>query len=83
MRPNTGVEGCKLVIPDVDECPLCGYEWAWLGDNGIRYEHYHASPTAEQAFDAEGKTLRAVLTWTCGRCGYQHVHQDGRRGSDA
>jgi ribosomal protein S27AE len=84
MRPNTGVEGSKLVIPDVDECPLCGEMWTSNDTNeSQRWDRERARPAAIQVRQADGGPLSAALVWTCGRCGYQHVHQDGQRGSDA
>jgi hypothetical protein len=83
MRPNTGVEGSNLVIPDVDECPLCGEMWTGTGMNGNRWDWERARPSAIQVRQADGGPLSAALVWTCLRCGYQHVHQDGQRGSDA
>ena len=83
MRPNTGVEGCKLVIPDVDECPLCGEAWAWTDPDGRRWDREKARPAAIQIRQADGGPQCAALVWTCLRCGYQHVHQDSQRVSDA
>ena len=89
MRPNTGVEGSKLVIPDVDECPLCGEMWTsneWASNDANesqRWDRERARPSAIQVRQADGGPLSAALVWTCLRCGYQHVHQDGQRVGDA
>ena len=77
MRPNTGVEGCNLVIPDVETCPLCGRSWTGRGvTSGLRWDLENATPSAIQVGQEDGGILSAALVWTCDRCGYQHIHQD-------
>ena len=72
-KPNTGIPGNTLVVPDVDACPLCG-QW-WVQDIGqTRWDTRGARPEALDMLDGSDYVMHSTLVWVCTRCGHRHMH---------
>jgi len=76
-KPNSGIDGCLLVLPNDNNCPCCGAKWVHEsggkrmtdGDNVVR-------PSCMQVRGSGGQPVGTVLIWVCQRCTCEVWHND-------
>ena len=70
-----------MIIPDVDECPVCGNALAMPAGKERMFIAGGATPGVYQQHSQNGALISAELYWTCNRCGVRWNHGQFKDGA--